>query len=138
MPASDTIFRDVSRWSLMVTPTSAAAAPAQCAPLPSLDPGVRDHLAPIVELNLDVAAELVRRRGERLEADGLELRLDVRVVDDLAQLAVEPSDDLRRGARRCNDAGPRIEIEAGHAGLVHGRQIGEQRAALQPRHRQRP
>ena len=36
------------------------------------------------------------------------------------------------------EAGPGIHVEAGHAGLVHGRQLRKQRAALDARHRERP
>ena len=52
-----------------------------------LDPGVLDHLGPFDELDLDEVAEFLGRARERLEAHVGQLRLDLRIVDDLAQFA---------------------------------------------------
>src|SRR6516165_10370147 len=88
-----------------------------------LNVGVLDHLAPGRELLLDVAAELLGRRGKSFEADVLELGLDVRAVDDFAQGAVELGDHRGRRPGRRDEAGPGIEVEALDAGFVERRQI---------------
>src|SRR5690348_700093 len=93
------------------------------APLTRLDAGLLDHLLPLAELDLDEVAELAGRAGKGLEAHRLEPALDGRVIDDPPQLLVEPVDDLRRRARGRDDPGPGIEVEAGHAFLVEGRQL---------------
>src|SRR6516225_8039556 len=98
------------------------------------DVGVLDHLSPVGELRLDEVAQFFGRRGKSLEAYILELCLGLRAVDDLAQGAVELGHDLRRRAGGCDQARPGVEIEALDAGLVHGRQVGEQRATPDARH----
>ena len=67
---------------------------------------------PVNDLGLHVVSQLSRGAGKTLEADVLEFRLDVRAVDDLAQRAIELDHDFRRCARRRNETGPSIEIEA--------------------------
>src|ERR1700730_14705202 len=101
-----------------------------------LDAGVPDHLAPLVQLDLDEVPELLGRAGKRLEADVAEFRVDVRIIDDLAQLLIELRHDGRRRMGRRDDPGPRIHVEAGDPGLVQCRQLRKQRAALQARHRE--
>jgi hypothetical protein len=69
--------------------TSRAIGPAwvaQCEDwlLVRLDAGVLDHFAPLDELRLHVISQLFGRAGKTLKAHVLELRLDVRAVDDLA------------------------------------------------------
>src|SRR5262245_44426603 len=103
-----------------------------------LDAGVLDHLGPLDELDLDEVAELARRAAECFEAERRDPRLDLRVVDDLARLGIELGDDGGRRVRRHEHGHPRIHVEALHAGLVQSRQIGNERAALHPRHRQGP
>src|SRR6516164_7659840 len=95
-----------------------------------LNIGVLDHFSPQRELRLDEIAQLFRRRGEAFETDILESRLHLRTLDNGPQSGVKLRDDLRRSARRRDQARPGIEVEAFDAGLVHCRQIGEQRAAL--------
>jgi hypothetical protein len=43
--------------------------------------------------------------------------------------------DRQRRMDRRDDARPRIHVEAGHPGLVQRRQLREQQAAVQARHR---
>src|SRR5438034_11655642 len=75
-----------------------------CAPrLLRLDTGVSDHLAPLVQLDLDEVPELLGRAGKRLEAGVAEFRFDVRIIDDLAQLLIELRHDRRRRMRRRDD-----------------------------------
>src|SRR3984885_2836844 len=101
-----------------------------------LDVGVLDHRLPFAELDLDEVAKLAGRRGKALEADIFEFRLNIRTVDDRAQRGVELADGGRRRPGRRDEACPGVEVEAGDAGLVHGRQVWEQRAALEARYRQ--
>src|SRR5580704_14735962 len=95
-----------------------------------LDAGVLDHLPPFDEFGLHVVSQLLRDAGKTFEAYVLEFRLDFGAVDDLAQCAIELGDDLRRRARRRDEARPSIEIEAFDSGLIHGWHAREQRAAL--------
>src|ERR1700730_7838444 len=81
------------------------------------DAGVLDHLAPHSELHLDEIAQFLRRAGESFEADVAEFCLNVGLVDDLAQRAVEPRHHRRRRAGRRNEAGPGVEVEAGQSRL---------------------
>src|SRR6266699_2944051 len=101
-----------------------------------LDAGVSDHLAPLVQLDLDEVPELLGRAGKRLEADVAEFRFDVRIIDDLAQLLIELRHDRRRRMGWRDDPSPRIHVEAGYPGLVQCRQLRKQRAALQACHRE--
>src|SRR5262249_60132022 len=116
-------------WFSRVPPCAPTREPNPPRTSIQLDVGVFDHLSPEGELRLNEVAQLFGRRGKSLEAYILELRLSLRAVDDLAQRAVELGDDLRRRAGGRDEARPGIEIEAFDAGLVHGRQVGEQRAA---------
>src|SRR5262245_63734094 len=77
-----------------------------------IDAGVLDHLSPHAELDLDESPQLLGRAGKSLEADGFELGLDVRAVDDVAQRAGEFRHDRRRRSGRGDEAGPRSELEA--------------------------
>src|ERR1700735_3183858 len=89
--------------------------------------GVGDHLAPLVELHLDEIAELIGRRGKALEADIAESRLGRRIVNDLADRAVELGDHRGRGFRRRDEAGPSVDLKSLNPGFVERRQIREQR-----------
>src|SRR5262245_28859528 len=80
---------------LLVVPAGVAPPGRQ---LLRLNARILDHLRPFDQLNLDKLAQLFRRAGRGLESDCAEARPDVRVVDDLAQLGIEPSDDLTRCA----------------------------------------
>src|SRR6476469_4792625 len=63
-----------------------------------LDPQlcVAHHLAPLVHLEPDTRAKLIRRIGDRLEAEHREALLDVRLGDDFGDLTIKQIDDLFR------------------------------------------
>ena len=69
-----------------------------------------NHLAPLLHLGLDLRAELRRRVGDGPEAERVELGLDVRLGDDLGDVALELIDDLLRRAGRRDDAGQRVGL----------------------------
>src|SRR5579864_364240 len=95
-----------------------------------LNVGVLDHLPSVNDFGLHVVSQLLRGAGKSLEAYVLEFCLDIRVVDDLAQRSVELGYDFRWCARRRNETGPGIQVEAFDSGLIHCRQVREQRTAL--------
>src|SRR5688572_24029794 len=99
-----------------------------------LDAGVLDHPAPLGELDFHEIIHLLRRTGKRLEAGRAQLLLDLRAVDDLAQLGVELGDDRRRHVARAKNPRPGIHVEALDPGLIHRGQFREQRASLDPSH----
>src|SRR6516165_12288425 len=78
---------------------------ASAAPIPAkvkdrslhLDVGPADDLAPLVDLDLDLRGELLRRIGDGVEAEHLEALLDVGQRHDRLDLAVEEIDDRARG-----------------------------------------
>src|SRR5271169_2388561 len=92
-----------------------------------LNAGVLNHLRPLAELQLDKVAELGRRRRKAVEADIAEFLLGRRVVDDLADRAVELGDDSGRRAGGRYESGPGVELKAFQPRLVERRQIREQR-----------
>ncbi len=74
--------------------------------------------------------------GHRLEADGAELLLDVRLLDHLDDRRAELLADVLRHFRRAVDAEPAGQHDAGHAGLLEGRHVRHRRQALGAAHRE--
>ena len=62
--------------------------------------------------------ELLGRAGEGLEAGRGDLVLHLGIVDDLAQLGVEPSDDVGGVLAGSEEPRPRVHVETRDAGLV--------------------
>src|SRR6267378_8193255 len=76
-----TFWRSVTRTSLL------------------LDAGVPDQFFPKHQLIAHERAEFFRRAGERIHAERCELRLDLGLLDNLADLGVETGDDFVRRVR---------------------------------------
>ncbi len=66
-----------------------------------------------------------------------QMRRDVRLGHRLGDLAVQQVDDRLRRAGRRQNAGQRVGLLAGIAGFLHGRHVGQFRAALDREHGER-
>src|SRR6266478_8360258 len=100
-PSAPTFWRSVTRTSLL------------------LDSGVLDQLFPKHQLIAHESAELFRRAGERIHAERCELRLDLGLLDNLADLGVKPRHDLLGQIGRTEIALPGRDVEIRHPGLLH-------------------
>ena len=94
-----------------------------------LDAGLVDQVAPLLDLRLDVRREFGRCAADRLGAVGRHLLGHLGQVHDAHDLAVELVDDGRRRAGRREHAVPAGDLVAGHAGLLHRRQLRHRRRA---------
>ncbi|MNJ74701.1 hypothetical protein D3C77_716790 [compost metagenome] len=78
----------------------------------------------------------MRRAGEGIEPQARQPLFHVRLGDHLIDRGIQFGHDLRRHAGRAEVAVPGVEVEILHAGLGHGRQVRDDRAAFGGRHRQ--
>src|SRR6202011_1278473 len=102
-----------------------------------LDAGVLDQFFPQHQLVADERAEFFRRAGERVHAERCELRLDLALLDDLADLGVKPRHDFLRRVRGREITLPGGDVEIRHAGFLHRRQVRYQRRPVPGGDRQR-
>src|SRR5262245_47851006 len=91
-----------SRWSFAYPSATAARSTVTGnirASSLRLGPRRLHHLRPLLDLRLDVGAEGFRRRAHDLEAQAVELLHDVRLLEDLHELVVQPRHHRARRAR---------------------------------------
>src|SRR5262249_21079090 len=89
----------------------------------TLDPGGLDDRAPQLHLGPDPCCELLRRRGDDLDAHLLKPSLDGRLGEDRDGVVVKLPDDLGRRLGREEERGPRGHVKAGQAGICDGREF---------------
>src|SRR5260370_22116251 len=100
------------------------------------DAGLLDQLGPLVGVAPQEGIELTRRQGHgngALLGPGF---ADRRLGDDPGDLGIQPVDDLLGRALGRHDAEPDRRLIARHAGLAHGRHVGQHGRALLARRRQ--
>src|SRR5690348_9822222 len=79
-------------------------------PLLRLDARRLDDRAVALDAVLDQIGELLRRTADHRKAIGIEVLHDIRGMQRLVHLRVEPSDDSARQARRAEEAEPRRRL----------------------------
>src|SRR5262245_66478785 len=94
---------------------------------PLLRPRARrlDDLAPLLDLARHIGAEAFRRMNDWRRRHGGETGPGGRVGKARIDLAVEPGDDLGRGAARHADPAPGIRLVSWHC-LADGRRFGHE------------
>src|ERR1700733_5577074 len=110
---------------------SAASATAAVNPrsdmlsLLQLDVGATADIGPHLGFDGDRMDEFLRGAADRRGCHRGELLLHVAHLNDLAQCGFEFLDDAGRRRGRGENAAPQLDIEVGHAGLGHGRHVGQ-------------
>src|ERR1043166_8027216 len=92
------------------------------------------HFSPLLDFRRNERAELFRRAAGGFGALGDQALGYFRRVHASGYFTLQLDDDVARRARRCEHAVPGARLVAGHAGLLHGRQIRQRRRALRPGH----
>src|SRR5436853_4064043 len=117
-------------------PTMAASITNQGrSALLGLDAGLPDVPRPLRDLALDVRAELIRAQRRRVDAEGSEARLEIRLVHIRRDRVVDPADCRARRPRRGDQAVPQHDFVAGDL-LADGRDVWRERRALRRGHAQ--
>src|SRR5450755_1577927 len=102
-----------------------------------LDARLLDDLRPHRNLRLDGRSELIRGVGDDFHAKVGKFSAQLRVLERLDSLEMEPADDCRGSARRREESIPQCHFETRIAGLGDGRHLWERRRTLQRGHGER-
>src|SRR3954470_20953213 len=98
------------------------------------DAGGLDDGAPFGELGVDESAEFGSRTGDHDHSEVGQASLDRLVTQHSLQVGVQPVPNGGIEALGRDDTQPAQSVEAGHAGLRHGRHVRQLRSAVGGRH----
>src|SRR5262249_40180775 len=96
-----------------------------------LSAGGFNDRGPFGNFRLDIGGELLRRAANEIDAEIGERGLDRRIRERRPERAVERCNHLLRRTRGRNQPVPRRGVEILDAELVDGRNVGQDRAALE-------
>src|SRR5215208_2363680 len=86
---------------------------------------ISHHLRPFLDLALDARAKLLRRVGDRNEAERCELLLYIRLRNRLRDLLLKQADDLLGRTRRHDESGQGVRVLILDALLGKGWLVGK-------------